>query len=72
MKEEFDMSDEFDKLTKLSNATIAVVRRSFWCKIGFHKLRYTSKYNHTSKLRCVRNDCNAEFIEGMSGELYRY
>jgi hypothetical protein len=44
------------------------VRRSFWCKIGFHKLVYVKQYLHTSKVECLK--CGAKFIDG-DGELFR-
>lgn len=47
------------------------VKRSFWCKIGFHKLKYTKRFAHTSRLKCVRKNCEAEFIEGCMGDLYK-
>jgi len=50
---------------------IGGVRRSFWCKIGIHKLKYAAKYLHTAKVKCTRENCNAEFIEGEPGRLYR-
>ena len=42
---------------------IPSVKRSFWCKIGIHKLKYAEKYLHTAKVKCARENCNAEFIE---------
>jgi len=50
---------------------IGGVKRSFWCKIGIHKLKYAEKYLHTAKVKCTRKNCNAEFIEGEPGRLYR-
>jgi hypothetical protein len=54
-----------------SNCNVPLVRRSFWCKIGIHKLKYAEKYLHTSMVKCTRKKCNAEFIEGEPGRLYR-
>lgn len=55
----------------MSNEYSASVRRSFWCRIGFHKLKYVNRFLHTSKVKCIRKNCKAEFIEGQIGELYR-
>jgi len=61
-----------DKQTeKNGNLHIFSVRRSFWCKIGIHKLKYAEKYQHTARVKCARKNCNAEFIEGEPGILYR-
>lgn len=38
--------------------------KSFWCIIGFHKLKYTYKFMVTSALKCTRENCGAKFIEG--------
>jgi len=60
---------------KLSNENenpilrIGAVRRSFWCKIGFHSLKYVKQYRVTSKVKCSK--CGQEYIEGMPGELVR-
>lgn len=43
-------------------------KRNFLCKIGFHKLKYNSKYMITSELECKK--CDKKFIEGIEGELY--
>ena len=61
--------DEFDKEVKKgiedeSNLNIPIIRRSFWCKIGIHKLKYIEIYGYTAKVKCCRENCNAEFIEG--------
>jgi len=60
-----------NKTNKDKALYLDIVKRSFWCKIGIHKLKYIEKYNHTAKVKCSRKGCNAEFIEGMPGELYR-
>ena len=59
------------KNTETEQCTIPSVRRSFWCRIGLHKLRYFDKYLHTAKVKCTRKNCKAEFIEGEVGRLYR-
>jgi hypothetical protein len=63
-----------NKEQNLNNAdnqqlNIAGVRRSFWCKLGFHSLKYTNRYRVTSKVKCSK--CGQEYIEGMAGELVR-
>ena len=57
--------------TEPVNVGLADIRRSLWCILGLHKLRYFYKYLHTSKVKCTRKNCKAEFIEGETGSLYR-
>ena len=59
------------KENETKQCTIPSVRRSLWCMIGLHKLRYFDRYLHTSKVKCTRENCKAEFIEGELGRLYR-
>ena len=44
-------------------------KKNFWCKIGWHKLRYIKKYCHTAVVECVR--CKKRWVEGYPGELCR-
>lgn len=46
-------------------------KRHVLCIIGFHKLVYVTRYRITSKLKCNREGCNAEYLDGGAGELYR-
>ena len=55
----------------MNNKISADVRRSFLCRIGLHKLKYVTRYLHTSKVKCSRKNCKVEFIEGEPGRLYR-
>ena len=56
-------------LQKKPQSNIGAVRRSFWCAIGFHKLRYIKKYCYTANIQCER--CGKKWIEGYPGLLFR-
>lgn len=40
-----------------------VVKKSFWCKIGFHKLVVVKTYLRCSDVECIRPGCNFKGIE---------
>lgn len=61
--------EETSKNNETAQLGTAAVRRSFWCKLGFHSLKYVKQYRVTSKVKCSK--CGREYIEGMSGELVR-
>ena len=64
------MKNEAEKIdNQQGNGVLPCVRRSFWCKLGFHSLKYVKQYRVTSKVKCSK--CGQEYIEGMPGELFR-
>lgn len=62
-------SNDVQNTANVGNEVLVDVRRSFWCKLGFHSLKYTKQYRVTSKVKCSK--CGQEYIEGLAGELVR-